>query len=860
MLKWILLRLLPAAFRYEYAAEMGAIYAQRRRDSTGVFNLAGLYLEMTADLAVTAVAAHWEILCQDVRQSLRTLRRSKAFTLTAIVVTALGVGATTAAFSIADHVLIRPLPFADVDRLVMLWENIPGYPSMEPSPGNYRDWKTMNSVFESMGAHSGLSVNLSGSGQPENISGACVTADLFPTIGAKPALGRVFAAADDHPGAAGTVVLSDGLWRDRFGGDPAILNRKILLDGVAFTVIGVMPRDFYFPTREARLWIAMRFWPSDFEDRANYYLHVVAKLRPGVSAARARQQMKLISAQLERLYPKDNHNVTAYVSDLRELVPPRSRVLLTALAAAALCLLLMACTNLANLLLARGLMRRKEIAVRTALGAGRERLVRQLLTESTLLALAGGLVGLGLAAEVAPLLAKLVPNGLPISETFAIDGRVIGLALVLTTLTGIGFGTIPALRTANAATSGLREGSRSGVGGRRERLRGLLVVAQVSSSVVLLICSGLLIRALWQIENVDPGFHSEGVLTLRTALPMPKYEDTAPRLLFYSQVLTGVRGLAGVRAAGYTSFLPIVMGGGIWPVSVDGAPPDATTGDRASLRFITPGYFAAMGIPVIAGRDVAESDAVSTLPVAIVSQSFARRHWDGQAPLGRHFRFAFSDRTVVGVVGDVRMRGLERTCEPQVYLPYSQEKDAFLPWYAPKDLAIRTNGDPAELVAAVRRIVASADPEQPVSDVESLADLVATDSAPRVVHLRVLGGFALLAFLLAVVGIHGLLSFAVSSRTQEIGVRLAIGARPANIFGMVLRQGAVLCGAGVVLGLAASYVAGKAIQAALAGVRPDDPTAFLAGSALAVAMALAGSILPALRAVRIDPLIAIRSE
>ena len=574
MLERLLLHLLPASFRHEYAAEMGAIHAQRKRDAVGIWSRIGLYLEMTADVAVTAAAAHWEILRQDVRQSARTLTRSKGFALTAIGVTALGVGATTAAFSIADHVLIRRLPFPDADRLTMLWESIPGYSRMEPSPANYRDWKNLNSVFESMGAFRGLSVNLSGSGQPENLSGASVTADLLPLLGARPELGRLFSAEDDRDGAAGTAILSDGLWRDRFGGDPGILNRKILLDGSPFTVIGVLPPDFYVPNRfpnQIRLWTAMRFTPADFAYRTNYYLNVLAKLRPGVSLKRAREQMLAISAQLERLYPKGNRKVTATVGDIRELVGDRARVLLIVLAAASLCLLLMTCTNLANLLLARGLLRRKEVAVRTALGAGRERLVRQLLTESMLLALAGGAVGIGLAAEAAPLLAKLVPSGLPIAETFAIDGRAIGLALVLTTLTGIGFGTIPALRTADAAVGGLREGSRSGVGGRRERLRGVLVVAQVTSSVALLVSCGLLMRALWQIENTDPGFRAEGVLTLRTSLPMPKYEKIAPRFRFYEQVLTGVRALPGVRAAGYTSFLPIVMGGGVWPVSVDGA-------------------------------------------------------------------------------------------------------------------------------------------------------------------------------------------------------------------------------------------------------------------------------------------------
>ena len=543
-----LLYLLPASFRGEYGSEMRAVYARRHSDAASVFGWIALWLETLADLIITAFQAHWDVLRQDLRHTFRTLRRSPGFTLTAVVVTALGVGATTAAFSITDHVLIRPLPFEDPQRIVALWERVPNYGHMEASPANYRDWKRMSSVFESMGAYRGLAVNLSGDGQPSYLEGSSVTSEVFPLLGVKPALGRVFSAEDDSSGAAGTVILSDTLWRSRFGADPAILNRKVLLDGKPYIVIGVMQADFYFPQREVALWTAMRFEESEFEDRNNNYLNVIAKLPAGTPATQAFSQMNVIASQLEIEYPKENAKVSVTVESLRGSgqVSDGAKILLYALVAASLCLLLITCTNLANLLLARGMVRRKEIAVRTALGAGRERLVRQLLTESLLLALVGGAIGLSLSIAAAPLLARLVPNSLPIAQTPAVDFRVVGFAALFTTLTGVGFGTLPALRNAKAGVAGLHEGARSGVGGRRERLRGLLVAGQVTSSVVLLISCGLLIRALWRIESTNPGFQPEGVLTMRTSLPMPKYEATAKRVEFYNQVLGGVQSLPGV--------------------------------------------------------------------------------------------------------------------------------------------------------------------------------------------------------------------------------------------------------------------------------------------------------------------------
>ena len=496
------------------------------------------------------------------------------------------------------------------------------------------------------------------------------------------------------------------------------------------------------------------------------------------------------------------------------------------------------------------------------MGAGRERLVRQLVTESLVLALAGGALGVLVAAAAVPLLARLVPASLPIAQSPSIDLRVLIFAGVISGLTGIAFGVLPAVRACRQSDfTALREGARAG-GGRKERLRSTLVVAEVAASVVLLVSAGLLVRALWRIEATDPGFRTEGVLTLRTALPMPKYYETVRRAGFYTHVLSAVRALPGVSSAAYISFLPMVMRGGIWPITVDGKAVEVqrSGGHQASLRFVTPGFFATMGIPFHRGRDVAESDTLDAPFAAVVSESFVRRYWPDQDPLGRHFMMAFHDRMIVGVVGDIRVRGLERNSEPQAYLPYRQVQDGWVIGYAPKDLVIHSASGPGTLLPAVRRIIRSADAEQPVSDVRTMADIVEEQTASRAAQVRVLGAFAAIAFLLAGVGIHGLLSFAVSRRTQEIGVRIALGARPGGIVGMIVRQGALLAGAGVLPGIALAYAAGRAMEGLLAGVKPGDAVTFASAIGLCLLMTVLGSLLPALRAVRIDPITAIRSE
>jgi len=857
-----LLRLYPAPFRAEYGDEMGAIFARRLRDATGTLQKLAVWGEALVDVAVNAGRAHGDILRQDLAFTARTLRRSPGFALTAVVVSALGIGATTAAFSITDHVLFRPLPFVKPDRLVRLWQDQGGYGHTDISPANYRDWKRMSRSFEEMGAFGGQAYNLAGDGEPERVEGQWVTTEVLRILGVRPALGRAFGPEDDGPGAPATIVLGYGLWQARFGGEASVLGRQVLVDGAPHVVIGVMPSSFHFPNRDAELWISKTFVDADFADRTDTYIFAVGRLKEGVSLEQARAEMRLVAAHLERAFPVENARTGVTVDRLRDQLSPEARLLPLALLGAAACVLLIACTNLTNLLLVRAMVRRKELAVRTALGAGRERLVRQLLTESLLLALAGGGLGVLIALSATPVLARLVPQALPIPEMPSMDFRILAFALVLTAATGIAFGVFPALRACgHAGAKGLQEGSRAGVGGRRERTRSALVVAEVTASVVLLVSCGLLLRALWRVQTVDPGFRADGVLTLRTALPQPRYAATATRARLYARVLSEVRALPGVSDAGFVSGLPMVMRGGLWGVVVPGEANEPGSAPPAAARFVTPGFLATLGIPLRAGRDIRDSDTREAPFVAVVSASLARRHWPGQDPIGRRFQFGpAGPREVVGVAGDVRVRGLERASEPQVYLSHLQVADGAIIGYTPKDLAIRAAGDPWALLPSVRAIVRRADPQQPISDVRLLSDIVEAETAPRRIQVRVLAAFAAVALLLAAVGLHGLLSFAVSSRGQEIGVRIALGARSADILSMVLREALQMAAVGLVLGLVLAYTAGRGMEALLAGVRPADVATLLAATGLCALMTLAGSLLPALRAIRVNPIEVMRSE
>jgi putative ABC transport system permease protein len=860
MLRW-LLRLYPASFRNEYGREMHGVFAQERRDARTPLGIVALWLRVIADTCVNAAAVHRDILTQDLRYTVRTLMRTPAFTLTALAVVTLGVGATTAAFSLADFVLLRPLPFPDADRLVKVWEERPGFARMELSPANYRDWKQMAASYEVFAAYRGLSVNLVGASQPLRLQGAVLTADVFDALAVRPFLGRAFTAADDVDGAPRTALLSYGLWQREFGSDDAILGKTVRLDDQAYTVVGVMPRDFHFPTRQAQLWTPMRLAPVESLDRNNNYLQVIARLRRDVSLDQAQSEMTLLAARLKQQYPKENEHTGAGVIRLRDELSEQTRLMLVALVGAAACVLLIACANLTNLLLARAIARRREFAVRVALGAGRERVLRQLLTESLLLTGLGGVLGVVAAAVTVPILSRLVPSVLPIAETPSLDLRVLAFAAVVTVITGTTFGLVPLLQHhRDRASEGLREGARSG-GGQKERLRGALVVAEITASVVLLVTCGLLLRALWTIQAIDPGFTTEPALTLRTSLPMPKYEATAVRTAFYDRVLSQIRALPGVSSAGYVSFLPLSdMRGGIFPVGIGSQVEDRRGNNVAFLRFVTPGFFESLGIRLRRGREVSESDRSDSQNVAVVSESFATRFFPGQDPVGRRFYFARTEREIVGVVSDVKMRGLTQRSEPQVYVPHQQVLDREWTWYAPKDLVVRTAGDPLSFVSMIRAAVRAADADVPLSEIQTLEELVSGDSAPRVTQLRVLGAFAAVAVLLGGIGIHGLLAFAVSARRSEIGVRMALGAQRADVVAMIAKRSLTLAAIGIVAGVVLAYVSGRAIQSLLVGVSPNDGPTFAVAIGLVLATAIAGSVQPALRAARVDPVSVIRLE
>ncbi len=856
----LLLHFYPKSFRHEYGDEMCLIFARRLDESSGVLSRAALWLQTILELTGNAAAVHGDILRHDLRYTRRTLARTPGFTVTAILIVALGVGATTAAFSVTDFVLFRPLPFHEPDRLVTLWETKPGFDGMELSPANYRDWKSASHSFESIGAYHGLTVNLVGKGEPSRLEGAAVSADLFPTLGVRPIVGRTFTAADDRSGAPRTVILSYRLWQNDFAGDRRVIGQQLDLDNAWYSIIGVMPPDFLFPASDVALWTTMRFDEGNYQDRNDNWLYAVGRLREGLTIEDVRTEWAVLAARSAKQYREiAGTGATAYA--LRDDVPARSRLLLVALSGASACVLLIACANLANLLLARAMERRRELAVRTAMGAGRERLVRHLMTESLVLAGIGGAIGVCIAVAALPLLARLVPNNLPIAESPSVDARMLFVAAVLTMMTGLIFGLAPVAGAgSDARLQALREDARSG-GGRRERIRSGLVIFEIVASVVLLVSAGLLIRALWKVQAIDPGFSTDGRVTMRTALPLPQYEKVATRKAFYTRVLSDVRALPGVSGAAYVSWLPLAFGGGIWPVSLTAADAVSRTGDSAaSLRYVTPGYFAAMGIPLRQGRDLSETDTRDHPFVAVVSESFVRRHLAGRQPIGQLFHFVFNPRIIVGVVDDVKVRGLERTSEPQVYLPYQQVDDGSIIGYIPKDLVVKASMPAAALVPPLRDIIRRADPRLPISDMRTMSEVVQLQTAPRMTQIRVLGAFAAVALLLAGIGIHGVLAFAVSQRTKEIGVRMALGAQPGDVLGMIMKRGLWLALAGVVPGVAIAYAVGRSFEALLAGVEPYDGMTFGVAIALAVLMAVAGTLVPTLRALRVNPITALRAD
>jgi predicted permease len=861
----VLLYLYPASFRREFGDDMTDVFA-RRAGGVGTARQALLLLAAVPEVVYNAVAAHGELLRQDLAFTLRGLRRSPLFAVTVVLLTALGVGANTAAFSVADFVLVQPLPFRDAESVVRLCagprEGGGWGCNNQLTPGAYRDYREQSASLEALGAFQNDAVNLVGVGEPLRIQLARLTPEVFPILGVAPLAGSLFGSPSSGAQER-AVVLGHGLWQTRFGGDPGVLGRSVSLDGEPYVVVAVMPEGFYFPNRSAQLWTPLHLSEEEYQQYGNNYLEAVGRLRDGVAFEEALADLLGVAERLRR-DRADVYDAESGISFFRsrDEFSPRFRLMLQALVGASLCILVLACANLANLMLARAGARERELAVRAALGAGRERLVRQTTTEGVLLALLGGAVGVLIALLAIPLLGLLVPATLPIAERPEIDLRMLALAGAFTALTGLGFGLAPALRAGgHAALGALRTGARGGRGPRRG-YRAALVSVQVSASVVLLISCGLLLRAVLRVQAVDPGFRTAGVLSVQTVLPKPEYLTLASREPFYREVLERVRALPEVEAAAYTSGLPMVLRGGIARVVLPGQEvlPD---GDYSvSRRYVTPQLFRALGVPLLAGRDLEDADADpgDSTRVAVVSESFARRYWPEGEAVGERFLFQERLHSVVGVVGDVKVRGLERASEPQMYLPRSGVPEGFISIYDLKDLVIRSSGSPAALLPAVRDIVRSVDPDQPISQVTTLGDLLASETGPRRAQVRVLGVLAALALLLAGVGVYGLLAYTVAERQREIGVRMALGEEPGRVARRVIWDGLRLVLAGTLPGLALAYWAGRSLSSMLFGVPPADPTTLAAAVGVCVVTALVGATVPALRAVRVSPLTVIRSE
>ncbi|HVN05993.1 MAG TPA: ABC transporter permease [Bryobacteraceae bacterium] len=808
-----------------------------------------------------------EQVAQDLRYAVRTLRKSPGFALFAVLALALGLGANAAIFSVVDAVLLRPLPFRDAGRLVEVWEDDShmGFPLDTPAPANFADWKHRNHVFTDMAALKGDLYALTGDGPPEQVEGSPVTANLFPLLGVSPILGRGFSATEDQPGGPRVALISYGLWQRRFAGDRTIAGRDIWLDNEKYQVIGVMPRGVTFP-EQSQIWLPLALGPREWAQRDSHYLRVFARLKPGVTLAQAQREMTGIARQLTVEYPATNTNLGATVVSLRDQLVGNLKAALWAVTAGVGCVLLIACANLAGLLLARAAGRRREFAVRAALGAGRARLATQALVESLLLAALGGALGVMLAVWAIPFLRHLVPTTLAAWSQPRIDWPLLAFLACASILAAVLSGTLPAMVLSRAGWAGsLRQGGRTSTGGS-SRLRRLLIIGEVGLAVVLLVGAGLLTKTLWKLSHVPLGFRPGGVLTMRTALPISSdtpYRDFTARSEFYRRVLEKVTALPGVVSAGYTTFLPLTNDGGTSAFIVEGAPPPLPGQiNDANHRAISAAYLETIGVRLRAGRSFRDADGPAAPLVAIVNQAMARQYWPAQNPLGRRFRF---DRdkspwfTIVGVVDDVRQMGIDLNGRAEMYFPCRQAAGTY-GYFTPRDLAIRVNGDPLSYATAVERAIWEVDRNQPVADVMPMQQLIAGKLVSRDIAVKLIGAFAALSLLLAALGLYGLLAYTVTQRRREIGVRMALGARPGQVLEAVLREGLYLVLGGLAIGAAASWAVMRGLASLLYSVSPSDPVVFGAAAAVLLLVGSIASCVPAYRAASIDPVTALRYE
>jgi putative ABC transport system permease protein len=802
-------------------------------------------------------------LGHELRYSLRVLKNSPGFSLIALLVLALGIGANTAIFTLVDTVLLRPLPFTDPDRLVAVWEELSwmGFPKNTPAPANYVEWKKQNTVFKDMAAIRSSAFSLTGDGDPEFVLGPRTTPNLFRVLGVRAVLGRTLVDGDDQPGAPKVVVLGHGLWLRRFGGNPSVLGKQILLDGEKYTVVGVMPRGLAFPNPHDQLYVPTGFTAKEWSNRDAHFLEVIARLKPGVSLERARSDMNTIAVRLQHDYPESNARIGAVVDPIREEYTGAIETGLWVLLAAVAFVLLIACANLANLLLARASARSREMAVRAALGAGRAQIVRQLLTEGAVLSTGGAVIGVALAAASLKFLERLVPSSMTGNVTLALDAGVLAFTLGITAAAALLFGLAPAFTASRVdLQDALKQGAR-GIAGGASLFKDALVVGEVALALILLVGAGLLIQSLARLRSVDLGFRPENVMTFATPLAPDRYKKDSDRVAYADRVLEGVRGLPGVQSAGFASDLPLVMKGNTFGFTREGYPPPAP-GQwlDANYREITPGYLQTMGIQLLRGRYLAPADNEESKPVTVINDVMAKQYWPGRDPVGLRFKLGGPGmkspwREIVGVVRGIHQMGIDAPARAEMYLPITQVHGPDVTY-----LVVRASVNPASLVPAITRAIHAVDPQLPVASIRLMEDVVDSELNQRQLQMTVLAGFSVLALVLASIGIYGVLAFAVTQRTPEIGVRMAVGARALDVLTMIAARGLGLAAAGIVVGAGGAFVLTRVLSSILFEVRPHDPATFAGVSVLLLGVALGASLVPAIRAARLDPIRALRNE
>ena len=815
---------------------------------------------------------------QDIRYALRGLRQRPGFTLVAVLTLALGIGANTAIFSVVNGVLLRPLPYERPERLAMIWGHRNQEPLAELSVPEYWDLRERTHTLSGVAAFADGNINLTGTGTPERIRAGYFTANTTALLGVAPAIGRGFTAEEDLPGGPSVVLVGDGLWRRRFGADPKVVGRVLTLDDTPTTVIGVMPPDFQLPTHFAgapkELWAPMQLDPAINRGvRGWHFLEVIGRLRDGVALDAASAEMSGLMRGMLAVYPMEyTSEFDGSATAVRQTVVGDVRPALLVLLGAVALLLLIACANVAGLLLARSEERQREIALRTALGAGRSRLVRQLLTESLLLAATGGLFGLLLAVWGVQGLVLAAPPSVPRLDAIGIDLRVLGYTLGVTLLTGILFGLAPAWHTVRGDLTGaLTDGGRAGTTGRgRQRVRQVLVTGQVAIALVLVTGAGLLVQSFLRLRQVDPGFVPERLLTARVELSPVRYQANDVKRRFYENLLERLRSIPGVRSAATARALPMTgkLEIGDWSFVLEGqaaSPPLPSDWHPADWQVVSPGYFGTMGIPLLQGRDFAASDRLGAPGAMIVNRTLARQVWPDGDALGRRVLLGGGGadsvwRTVVGIVGDVRHRGLTASPRPEMFLPYAQFPAGTGSAPPSMQVVLRAARDPSALATGLAAAVAALDPDVPLSGVQTMETAMGSWAAERRLIMLLVSGFALVALVLGSVGIYGVMAHVVAQREREIGVRMALGALPGQILGLVVSQSAWLVGVGIVAGTAGALAVTRLLTGLLFQVRPTDPLTFI-GTALVLVVAAAGATLvPALRAVRTDPAHALRSE